>query len=679
MTAASPTISKSSGAQLAEWLRGATPAFLFALRMWASICLSLYVAFQLELGEPSWSATTAAIICQPVLGASLRKAPFRLIGTVIGAIGIVILAALFRQDRIGFLVGLALWCAVSAFVATLLRNFAAYAAALAGYTAAILASDILGPVGASDTGSVVILAIDRALEIGIGIVSAGVVLALTDLGHSRRKLAAELASLSTAVMDGLADCFMTASSSLDQFRALRRDLLRRVIALDPMIDATIGEASDLRYHSPVLQRAVSGLMETIVAWRWAAFEIVRSRDAAVNDEAHAIHDQLPRDRVSLDASGSRKKPAELREACCAAARSLVRCDAETPSHRLLADSAAIGMLGMARALNGLTGVVDPSDMIPVKGMARLHVPDWLPPSITALRVVLAIGATSLFWIASAWPNGAFAITFCAIIVVLLPLQGDLAYSASMTFLKGCVLGTSVAAVLVFAILPRVTSFPSLCLALGLATVPLGFLLARAKTPLFYFAASVNYLPMLSITNGMNFDASQFWNSSSGILAGVACGAIAMRILPPLSPAIRTQRLLALTLADLRRLAKRASPGRQDDWESRGVARLLAMPEQAEPVERSQLVAAVAVGKDIVRCRAVAPRFVPGAAVDAALQALAEGRSGEAMERLKDIDRLLAALPRTEAASRIVLRLRASILAISGQLSEYAPYFDDRTA
>ena len=677
MTAASPTISKSSGAQLAEWLRGATPAFLFALRMWASVCLSFYVAFVLELSEPSWAATTAAIVCQPVLGASLRKAPFRLIGTVIGAIGIVILAALFRQSREGFLVGLALWCAVSASVAMLLRNFAAYAAALAGYTAAILASDILGPVGATDSGSVTILAIDRALEICIGILCAGVVLALTDLGHSRRKLATELASLSTEIMDGFADCFLIASSNLDQFRALRRDLLRRVIALDPMIDSAIGEASDLRYRSPVLQRAVSGLMETIVAWRWAAFEIARSRDAAVRGEAHVVHDQLPRDRLSPDASGSAKKPAQLRQACCAAARSLTRFTAATPSQRLLADSAAMGMLGMARALNGLTGVVDRSDMIPIKGTARLHIPDWLPPSITALRVVLSVGAISLFWIASAWPSGALAITFCAIIVVLLPLQGDLAYSASMTFLKGCVLGSGVAAVLVFAILPRVTSFPSLCLALGLALVPLGFLLARAKNPLFYFAASVNFLPMLSITNGITYDASQFWNSTSAILAGIACGAVAMRILPPLSPAIRTQRLLALTLADLRRLAKQASPGRQGDWESRGVARLLAMPDQAEPVERSELVAAVAVGKEIVRLRRVAPRFVPGAAVDAALHALAEGRSGEAMERLKDIDRLLAALPRAEAASRILLRLRASILAISGQLTEYAAYFDDR--
>src|SRR5271166_3880606 len=132
-------------------------------------------------------------------------------GTVVGATGIVILAALFRQNREGFLVGLALWCAASAFVATLLRNFAAYAAALSGYTAAILASDVLGPVGTAN-GSVVILAIDRALEICIGIVSAGVVLALTDLGHSRRKLAAEFAALSTGIMDGFADCFLTASS-----------------------------------------------------------------------------------------------------------------------------------------------------------------------------------------------------------------------------------------------------------------------------------------------------------------------------------------------------------------------------------------------------------------------------------------------------------------------------------
>jgi uncharacterized membrane protein YccC len=676
MTAANPTIGKSSGVQLAEWLRGATPAFLFALRLWASVCLTYYVTFALMLSDPTWAVTTAAIVCTPVLGASLRKAFFRMIGTVVGAIGIVILAALFRQDRIGFLIGLALWCAVSTFVATLLRNFAAYAAALSGYTAAILASDVLGPVGTTG-GDVTFLAINRAIEICMGILCAGVILALTDLGHSRRKLAAELASLSTAIMDGFADCFLTASSDLTQFQGLRRDLLRRIIALDPTIDAAIGEASDLRYRSPVLQRAVSGLVETISAWRKAAYQFALNRNPTTERDARAVYNELPRDRLSPDASGSAKTPAELRAACCSAVRSLTRFNAETPSQRLLAESAAQGMLGMARALNGLVGVVDPPDMIPIRGMARLHVPDWLPPSISALRAFLAILAISLFWIASAWPNGATAITFCAIIVVLLPLQGDMAYFQSMTFLKGCLLGSGIAATLVFAILPRATSFPSLCLAMGLALLPLGFLLARAKNPLFFFACTVNFLPMLSINNTISFDASQFWNSSSGILVGIAVGAVAMLILPPLSPAIRIQRLLALTLADLRRLAKRSSRRREDDWESRIVARFLAMPEQAEPVERAELVAAMAVGNHIVRLRRVAPRFVPAAAVDAALQALAEGQSGEASERLQDIDRQLAALPRTRSGGRAVLGLRAGLLVIRGQLASYGSYYDER--
>ena len=177
----------------------------------------------------------------------------------------------------GFLVGLALWCAASAFVATILRNFAAYAAALSGYTAAIIAIDVLGPVGSSN-GIVLLFAINRAIEICIGIVSAGVVLALTDLGHSRRKLATESAALSSAIMDGFIKAFAAPGSNLDEFRALRRELLRRVIALYPMIDAAIGEASDLRYRSAALQRAVAGLMETITAWRKIAFAIALNGD-----------------------------------------------------------------------------------------------------------------------------------------------------------------------------------------------------------------------------------------------------------------------------------------------------------------------------------------------------------------------------------------------------------------
>ena len=59
-------------AQLAAALRSVVPALLFGLRLWAAVCLSLYIAFWLQLDNAYWAGASAAIVCQPSLGASLR-------------------------------------------------------------------------------------------------------------------------------------------------------------------------------------------------------------------------------------------------------------------------------------------------------------------------------------------------------------------------------------------------------------------------------------------------------------------------------------------------------------------------------------------------------------------------------------------------------------------------------
>ena len=112
-------------------LRAVAPPLLFGFRLWASVCLALYVAFWLELDNAFWAGYTAVTVSQPRLGASLRKGWFRMVGTVVGAAAVVALTAWFPQDRGPFLIGLALWGAGCTLVATLLKNFAAYAAALA--------------------------------------------------------------------------------------------------------------------------------------------------------------------------------------------------------------------------------------------------------------------------------------------------------------------------------------------------------------------------------------------------------------------------------------------------------------------------------------------------------------------------------------------------------------------
>ena len=79
--------------RLIDALSAVRAPLLFAVRMWASVCLALFVAFWLELDNPYWAGTSAAIVCYPQLGASLRKGWFRMIGTVVGATMIVVLSS----------------------------------------------------------------------------------------------------------------------------------------------------------------------------------------------------------------------------------------------------------------------------------------------------------------------------------------------------------------------------------------------------------------------------------------------------------------------------------------------------------------------------------------------------------------------------------------------------------
>src|SRR5712671_4831061 len=240
------------GVSLTDALTAAGPPSLFALRLWASVCLALFVAFWLQLDNPYWAGTSAGIVCQQQLGASLRKGWFRMVGTMIGATMIVVLTAWFPQDRIGFLGLLALWCAICAFLATVLHNFASYAAALAGYTAVIVAANTLGATGGASP-DVFMLAVFRASEICIGIVCAGIVLAGTDLGGARRRLAASFADLAAAVAGGFARTLATDGpqrpDTQPDTQTVRRELVRRVIALEPAVDQALGESSHVRYHA----------------------------------------------------------------------------------------------------------------------------------------------------------------------------------------------------------------------------------------------------------------------------------------------------------------------------------------------------------------------------------------------------------------------------------------------
>lgn len=660
-------------------LQASGPPLLFGLRLWASVCLALYVAFWLELDNAQWAGTSAAIVCQPHLGASLRKGWFRMIGTVVGAVAIVVLTACFPQDRAPFLVGLALWGAGCALVATLLRNFAAYSAALAGYTVAIIASDQLGATGGPN-GQAFMLAVFRASEICIGIVSAGVVLAGTDLGGARRRVATLFAAIAAEITGRFTGTLALAGPDLPDTQPVRRELVRRVVALDPVIDEALGESSQLRYHSPVLQRALDGLLAALAGWRAVAGHLVRVSPSQARQEAEAVLQAVPQELRSAPTQGEPARwiddPVGLRRICEAGVRRLVALPAATPSLRLLADQTAEVLAGISHALNGLALLVDdPARPVPRRGGVRVRVPDLLPSLVNAGRAFVTVGAVELFWIITEWPNGAGAITFAAIGVILLAPRADQAYAAAMSFMVGTALSAAFAAIIAFAVLPNSETFAAFSLALGLVLVPAGAGMAQPWRTMVFIPMTANFIPLLSPANPMTYDTVQFYNAASAIVAGVGAAALSFRLMPPLSPAFRTRRLLALSLRDLRRLATGPIPRAPDDWEGRMYGRIAALPDEAQPLQRSQLLAALSVGTEIIQLRRIARRLDLGSELDVALAAVAAGNSAVATTRLAVLDHVLASLPDAGTGARAALRARGGVLAVSEALTQHASYFD----
>jgi uncharacterized membrane protein YccC len=208
-------------------------------------------------------------------------------------------------------------------------------------------------------------------------------------------------------------------------------------------------------------------------------------------------------------------------------------------------------------------------------------------------------------------------------------------------------------------------------------VPAGALAAQPWQQAVFVAMQANFIPLLSPSNPSVYDPPRYYNSAMAIVGGVTFAMLAMRLLPPMTPAWRTRRLLALTLRDLRRLARGKVPLSSRKWENKIYSRLSAIPESVDLLQAARLAAALSVGKGIIRLRRIARRFALEAEVRGAMDAIAAGNSAEGIRALHRFDRALAVLSPTLPGVGPRLRARATVLSIADALTQHSSYFDAR--
>ncbi|OJY66159.1 MAG: hypothetical protein BGP09_29835 [Rhizobium sp. 60-20] len=564
------------------------PVVGFALRTTAASLVALYIAFLLNLDDPKWAPMTVWIVAQSNRGMSLSKGQYRILGTIIGAIAAVTMVALFAQVTELFILTLAVWLGLCTALATGLRNFRAYGAVLAGYTAAIIAFDsISSPLEVFD------IAIARVIYIGLGIVTEAVFTTIFAPGSPLQEIQVRLATYLREVADLCA-------------RALR------------------GQANTSGF-----QRLLTGALELDVAAEYAAASSgsVRSRFGHLRGAAVAVLTQMAiaqslrehlagrpdldeplvgKTTMALDAIGV-ASPAD--PDTIAALRADVRAAlSETADDSGRAISPRLAILDhldrlLEAAHDALTrqALFSNEKAPPSRLNLSFHV-DHLLAVQNGIRTFVAIVIGSWFWIATAWPSGPSFIVILGVICALFATRPN-PVVGGVGFLKGGLIAVLAAAICNFAILPMLSDFTELAVILGIIMFATGLAMRNARTAALATSFAFLFLDLVSPDNVSRADAASFLNGALALVLGVGAGVLVFTLLFPFNPEARRLRLQRAARRDLADIGLTPARWTRERWLSRTVDRLSSqaatnagVPEKQAEDDLRGMLAALTIGE-----------------------------------------------------------------------------------
>ena len=481
--------------------------------------LAFAIALWLDMPRPYWAMASVFITLHQLTGATVSKAVYRLLGTVIGATATIILIPNLIAAPEILSLAIALWVGICLYLSLIDGTPRSYVFMLAGYTVALLGFPILAvPQLTFD------IVVARAQEIMLGILCA-VVVAMLVLPRSV-----------VSVITAQADAWLTGARQLGvdilggRGSSGQRDKERMRLA---------AAASELDQLSRHLDYEGAASRHVALSLRYLRQHLLALLPllAAIEDRRAELlsHKGMPRHMTAITArlanwladGGRAGREAE-------ALRAALR-DAEP---RLGADAAwcEIMVAGFAIRLGNLMDITRDCHLLR-EAISDGRDPDTLGLGLTANSLTVAVPhrdhgfalwaatATALsvltccaFWIATGWPDGALAPIFAAVLGTLLggvdePLP---------TFRKffGMFLAViAVTGIYTFGVLPRITNFEMVIVALMPAFMLFSWMAARPATALVGSFLAILTSVQLALDSSYSGDFTVFANTSVAFMLG----------------------------------------------------------------------------------------------------------------------------------------------------------------
>lgn len=155
------------------WFKATSGQWRYALRNTLAMCLALTFAYYINLDEPYWAMTSAAVVSFPTVGGVISKSLGRIAGSLLGATAALIIAGHTLNEPWLFLLSMAAWIGFCTWACAHFTNNVAYAFQLAGYTAAIIAFPMVNIIEVTQLWDI---AQARVCEVIVGILCGGMMM-----------------------------------------------------------------------------------------------------------------------------------------------------------------------------------------------------------------------------------------------------------------------------------------------------------------------------------------------------------------------------------------------------------------------------------------------------------------------------------------------------------------------
>ena len=558
--------------------RFGVPAALFAIKCYLSAMLALYLSFSIGLSRPYWAITTSFIIAQPLAGAVLSKAVYRVIGTILGAAATILLVPNLANAPELLSVAIALWLGLCVFIALLDRTPRSYIFVLGGYSACIIG---LPSVGMPD--AIFNEAITRVQEITIGIMCGSLVHGILFPGSVTDMLLRRVDAT-------LRDAERWSRDSISGRDRPGLDGERRRLALD------ITEMHQLSTHLPFETARAAPRVRTVRALQDQLSQIL-PLTVAVEDRMKALAERegglspaitaLIRDCCDWLAAPDEDPVTRRRQVQWLCDRAAML---EPETARGMGWEAALRLNLLARLASLMEAHGNCRDLrdqmtTPTSKPVTPRVAELLAaPSDRALhrdyggalRTAFAAALTVIIgcalWIGSGWKDGSLAVMLAGVFLALFSAADD-PIAPLRTFLMGTAFAIMIGGLYGFVILPRVDGFPMLAAALAPPLLLGGALMASPRYAMVALAAMLGLAnpTLLAATYKSSFTV--FVNENIATIMGVLLALVMTRLLQSAGLERAIRRTLKAGWNDIAASAEQRGQPNVSAWISRMLDRI----------------------------------------------------------------------------------------------------------